>query len=749
MSLAGVVRIFALSAALTAAIGAAHAQGPGEDGEVAAARLATRQQPTGFEAWMHRVAIESMQAVMQSATSGEADPQAAGERRFREILAEWKAARPRDGGPYLAELWREPDSPLRQQKILDLAARFPDDPAMSEHASRVLAEQGKPTQAVELLESFVEAHPEVARGFELLAAAYEQNGNRPAAHDVAVDWLRRFPGEAAALAAWLRTVGAELTPAAIEEMVGGALPAVLENPLTEETRQLCYSLSTRREPGLAASGETCLELVAERGSTPDVRENAARELEARGLASGDEDSAQAAILALPPERRLAATNLMATRLQPPKDCPRIVALFESLATDLRSDGDLAVAIASGIQWCSDTFPARALYVSLFSAAPAEKLPRLIVVWRTRVNGRYFQDLPADRLLPIVQARWAENRGAPAIAEALDLLYEAAGLREERLALLLSEGAQGRWPWDPRRLIELAQEEILAGRPEGGVALLEGALARSPDDPSAFRASSEALLALDRKGEARALAERGLASRSPVIRAQSHLTLARLEMRHENVDAALAQYRMALDSAASPGSYVGQQELADEIFFVLALADRMGQLVALAEELCAGSGLRESGQSVESCVGSALAGAGEAPAAARYLEKALAEAPQKPELFNDAARALSAAGDRAGAERVLRERIAFDPGDEGAWAELGLVFSEAEDLEAHARVLAEAERATGSPSMMLRYQHAELQLKAGAARGAIETVLEMKRLRPDLDYFDDLLRQAYSQLGVQP
>lgn len=271
MNLAGVVRVFVLSAALAVEGRAADSQEPGEDAGLVAARLATREQPASFDAWMQRAAIESMQAVMQSATSGEADPQAAGERRFREILAEWKAARPRDGGPYLAEISREPDSPARQQKVLDLAARFPDDPAMVEHASRTLDEQGKATQAADLIEAFVETHPDVARGYELLEARYEQNGNRPAANDVATDWLTRFPGDAAALSSWLRTAGAE-SSGAVEGTVARALPVILEGRLTEPVWELCTTLSRRKEQGVAASGEACMEEVAARGATPALRE---------------------------------------------------------------------------------------------------------------------------------------------------------------------------------------------------------------------------------------------------------------------------------------------------------------------------------------------------------------------------------------------------------------------------------------------------------------------------------------------
>jgi len=54
-----------------------------------------------------------------------------------------------------------------------------------------------------------------------------------------------------------------------------------------------------------------------------------------------------------------------------------------------------------------------------------------------------------------------------------------------------------------------------------------------------------------------------------------------------------------------------------------------------------------------------------PASAKYLEAALAKAPQKPEVLDDLARTLAANGDTAGAEHVLRQRIDLDPVNETA------------------------------------------------------------------------------------
>jgi tetratricopeptide (TPR) repeat protein len=748
MQIPSLGRTVLLTTLLLAGSASAEETPPSPGAELEAARQATRTNPASFEAWTRRLALESMAAVIEDRSPTEADRVAAGERRMREILAEWKAARPHDGGPFLMEIYRGPDTAARPARILALAERFPGDPVVIEHASRTLDEQGKATQAADLIEGFVEAHPDVARGYEMLAARYEMNGNRAAANEVATDWMSRFPADAAALSSWLRTAGAE-SSAAVEGTVARALPAILEGQLAEPAWELCTALSRRKERGVAAAGETCMEEVAERGATAGLREIAARELLARAAASGSEGSAAPAIAAireLPPGKRLAAVKALASKLRPPQDCARIVALFEALGEETGAGGELEETIAREIQWCSELFPARELYVRLFTTAPPESLRRLIVAWRTRVDGQYVQDLPVDRLLPVVERRWAERKGDAEIAEALDLLYEAGGRRAERRALLLSEGAQGRWPRDPRRLVELAEEEILAGDPEAGVELLEGALSRSPDDSRAFRAASEALMLLDRDREAQSLAERGLASESRAIRSLAHLALARLAMRDENVDAALTHYRAAIDSSESAGDV---RQRADELFFVLGLAERKERIPALAEELCAGSSLREAGPSVESCVGAALARAGDPPAAARYFEAALEEGPQKPGLYNDAARALAAAGDVAGAERALRERIALDPANEAGWAELGLVLLQAKDVDGHARVVVEAERTLGAPSMMLRYQKAKLQLATGDPRGAAETLLAMQKLRPDLRHLDALLDEAYRELGAQP
>ncbi len=95
---------------------------------------------------------------------------------------------------------------------------------------------------------------------------------------------------------------------------------------------------------------------------------------------------------------------------------------------------------------------RELYVGLFAVAPAESLPRLIFAWRTQVNGRFVQDLPVDRLVPILQRRWAENKGDPAIAEALDLLYEAEDCARSAWPAALRAQQEPQEPREPREAI---------------------------------------------------------------------------------------------------------------------------------------------------------------------------------------------------------------------------------------------------------------------------------------------------------
>lgn len=735
-------RVFVLSALLAAGVGAEQSREAGENADLAAVRLATLEQPASFDAWMYRLAIESMSAAVEASAAGDADPQAAGERRSREILTAWKTARPRDAGPYLAEIYRQADSPARRAQVLALAERFPEDPVALEHALRIRTDRGELEDVARALESFVDAHPEVARGYALLAAHYERNGNRPAAHEVAQEWMTRVPEDAAAFSAWLRTGLGELSTAALEGAVARLLPALLEKPLTSETLQLCQTLSERQEPGVATAGQACIEQVAERAANPEVRRAAARTLLSLAAKGGDWERAVAGLETLPPDERLAASWSLASQLRLPQDCPRLVALCERLSILKGESRDVATEVAGFLHRCSDVFEARELYVRLFASARAERLPQLVFAWRAQVNGRLVHDLPLDRLLPVLRRRWAEAPGDPGIAEALDLVYEAAGLRAERLELLRSEGAQGRWPRNALRLIELA-EEVAGEDPDLAVEWLRGALARSPGDSRVFRALAELLLLLDRTDEVQTLAERGLASDDAFFRGSAHWTLARLAVRKGELQPALDHYQQAIDAGGAV------REIADELLYVLALAERVDQIPARAEALCAGGGLRDSGQSPEACVAAALARSGQVPQSAKYLAGALAKAPQKPEVLDELARVLAASGDTAGAERVLRQRIDLDPANEGGWAELGLVLLQAEDLDAHYRVLTEAERVLGAPSLLLRYQHAKLQLSKGDARGAIETLLAMKKLRPELNYYDDLLREAYGRLGAQP
>ena len=685
-----------------------------------------------------------MSALMKNGSVSAEAGQAAAGRRFQELLAEWKAKRPDDGGPYLLEIYRDPDRTTRPERVLALAERFPDDPVVLQHATRILAERGELARVVEALESFVESHPNEPRGYALLAAHYEANGNRPAALEAAEAWLENFPNDAAALSIWVRTGGADVSGDEIERRLTEALPRLVQARPDAELFQLCRTLAERKESALAASANDCIGTIAERGETPELRKQAALEILSKSATGGDWEGTLAALESLPVDERLAATSTIVARLRLPADCGRAVELYAPLVGSKSEQRDVASEIASGLHRCDSHFAARQLYVRLFEVAPAPSLPQVALRWRVRVSGRLVQNIPVAEVLAVLRRRWAASPGDPHLAEALDLVLEAGGMQAERVALLRSEGAEGRWPHNTRRLVELAESEAMRGDAAAAVDLLRGAVERSPGDSRPFGALVELLLVLDRDAEAGSVAERGLKSEVAPIRATSELTLARLAVRSGDFDAAVARYEGAL----AAGTAV-DREVAGELFYVLAESGGANRIAGLAEHLCARDGLRESGQSVDACAAAALARSGERPMSIRYFERALDRAPQKPDLLGEMASALAEDGEGGRAERLLRERIALDPKDEAGWAELGMSISREADVAAHLRITYEAERAIGRPAMTLRTQHARLQLATGDARGAAATLLEMLRLRPELGYLDTYLREAYRKVGEEP
>jgi tetratricopeptide (TPR) repeat protein len=307
----------------------------------------------------------------------------------------------------------------------------------------------------------------------------------------------------------------------------------------------------------------------------------------------------------------------------------------------------------------------------------------------------------------------------------------------------SEIAAGRWPANLQRVVALAEAADERGDTASAIDLLRAASLHAPGDAQIFGALLELLLSADRSDEAATLARTGATSDDPWKRSAAHLTLARLALEEGRLEEAIASYLQALDGD------VADREIADELFFVLAYSGQQNRFAAIAEELCRSHGLRESAQSPEECVAQAYQRSGQAPGAAKYLEPALAKAPQKPQVLVDLAAAKAAEGDLRGAERALRDRVALDPSEEGAWAELGLLFFRAGDLPGLLAVVAEAERSLGRHSSMLRHQQAKLMLAQGDGRGAAKALLDLRRANPDAWLDENLLRQAYAAVGAEP
>src|SRR5690606_35452600 len=197
---------------------------------IAEARALVEADPANAQAWASLIQLTAMRAVLEANQRGEAPEVArAASRQASELLiAEWISRRPRDGGPHLARLYLDPHGAERDERLLALAERYPDDPAVLESAARLLASRGEHEAAGLLLGGYHERHPEDRQGYRLMLDNLASAGDTGGQRAVLRAWLDRYPSDAEALAAWL---GLAHEPQFLDESrqrVAAALPELLE-----------------------------------------------------------------------------------------------------------------------------------------------------------------------------------------------------------------------------------------------------------------------------------------------------------------------------------------------------------------------------------------------------------------------------------------------------------------------------------------------------------------------------------------
>ncbi|MFY9825420.1 MAG: hypothetical protein WAM82_28855, partial [Thermoanaerobaculia bacterium] len=506
------------------------------------------------------------------------------QRKVRErVFAEWKATRPDDSTPYLAEMQGSVPPERMDDAVLGLVPRFPDDPRLLGRALQILSRREQPKQASELIEAALERHPERSELYGTAINFFSEVNNETRRHELAQAWIERLPGDGNALRAFFGEPPSSRDPresaARVERFVaaGGADSSRVET---------CGWLLSADQGAYRAAAVRCLNQASEQTQDAQLRARAAGFL--AGAGDGDrEGGLERSLAELPPKRRPEAI-LNAAYALGEGQCDRKLKLLRLLPAD---GGEAAASLSnrfSVLRGCQTDPPSRAAYLEAFTRGPADELPNLLLRWFTKVNGQYQEDFGlAPSIVATLEGRLQHESGMVETWRALDEAYQLAGWDERRAAHLAA--------WIKSPLAAPAGEELVwladfrAGHdgPQAGLDTLRLAW-RKTHDTAVASELADLLLETGKMDDFTALVDELAGSQSPVSETAetgeanlARLLRARGALLHQNPEAALAQY----DAYVEHASYV-KPEVAAE--YLLTVAGVRGAPAAeqAAQSLCA-------------------------------------------------------------------------------------------------------------------------------------------------------------------
>jgi uncharacterized protein len=735
--------------------------------QIADLRAAAHQHLEDAQVWSMLIVAEVVldrtraQAEAGGAPVDEAAAAARSKQIARRIVEEWKQAAPESAAPYMASLQAEVPPEQRDDYVIGLLDRFPDDPKVLASSLQILARREQGQRAAELVEGALGRHPERAETWQLAVRFNQDQHNAARLHDLANAWLERQPASAEALNAWLRWGDAARDPAAAQLRVERSL----SGPGIDLARvELCGQLLTDLAGAYQAAARRCLESAVERAEDPAVRERAATLGTGAGAAAGDEASLSGALAALPAKERLQAV-LTAVRGLGDQACDAKLRLLRLLPWDGTDAGGSAQQSLGALVGCQEHATVRAYYLETLAKTPARDLPASIWAWFAKVNGLYHGDLSlAPAMVAVLEERLRREPDRQETWRALAEAYEIAGLdagRAKHLEAWLAAGADLPSVEAILWLTEYqAAHPATAGQGGGGaasagkgggaaVATLRTAWQRNKD-PRLVLALGDLLLVTGREADLPVLASELAGDSDPRIAAVAHLIRVRILLGTAGAAGAavaaqaLAEYRSYF---AGRDSYLLEEPAAEYVALAANLHGPQAAVMA-AQEVCARDSRRLETTAAE-CTAHLLEQQGHGNGAVAVLEAAAARSPGDLRLQSRAADMASAVGADDTAEEAYRRMLAIDPESAEAFRGLGRIAERrgaAAQLEA---LLAQAQRARGEQPVEMVVSLARVLRDQGQAQRAVDLLRTVRSRVPNAAYVDEELRLAYAALANQP
>ncbi|MCB1057907.1 MAG: SEL1-like repeat protein, partial [Acidobacteria bacterium] len=747
-----VVGLIILATCLAPSLGLAQEPGQGQELSLEEALARSTEQSDELrakvaadakdsDAWRALLMIEPFRVVQQLLVQ---DPNAtrearndAGKRVVAQVLAAWIAADPSAAGPWLIQAGRELEGDARDDFVLGLPARFPDDPAAFEAAERVLRARGEAQKAGEMLEGFARRHPDLPGAYQLVFRHFQDQGNTPRAQEWLDRWLARWPGSGEALDAWLSSQEAQRDPEAMRPALEQFLASAPEDP---KTLGFCTRLVSEASGAYRPEARRCLRALSE-GNDPDLARQAAEQLVRAAGLDQDWETARWAAARLPQEERgirlLRALN--ATRDL--ETCPERLAVARQVVAHLdQSSAGYEVSVAYGA--CSAYAGADEVLAAMLEGAPPEELAQAVSTLHEGSGRAGDGAPPAGVVIPILERRLAADPDRYELWRALDEAYAAAGAEDARLAHLKQWIAQlpdGTWV---QPYTELAALLVGRGDLDGAAAVLEGAPKQMLTRPEITSALLGVYLLAGKTDQIQALGRRLLETSGEGGGALGHLTLARAAWATGSRDEALRQYRAYFEAAGS------SQREDREYLQLVAEGGAIGEVVAAVEELCVRPGRSGHDGGAEECAADHLDNLGLSYDAVPYLAAAAERTPENRRLLERLALTAQRGGESEAADQAVERLLELDPKSEQTWAIAAENAYHRHDVEELRQVLANSQRALGEPIERGLFLLGRLYREQGEPRRALEVLEQLRAVHPDYYWLDAEIRDANTALGAQ-
>ncbi len=615
---------------------------------------------------------------------------------------------------------------LSREQLIEAVERSPHSTEAVMALAIDLARTGDLEARRQLLEDFLARNPDNPEAYRLLAGAYGWEGR---GREIVEAWRSRFPGDPRAVRASLESQLPGKDPDEARRLASAAVDAVAASPGAET---VCEALEYLANGAVLAESADCYLRVLRKADGETVGRVAAgyaRVAARRGDCSG----LQAALSALPADRRTAARISVGSALAADGQCDEAVAVFREVRGERQEDGSVDFALT----YCEGEPAARRLFLDRLAAAPAERVEGMVITGLKLARP--------EEIEPVLLARLKKEPGEAGLWAAVDSLYGKAGLDAKRLAHL-----QAWLEADPvyhgtSRHAALADLLVQAGRPGEAIAVLQAAIRQEDGARDEVLQDKLGLLLLEagRFAEAESLA--GDTDAAWAHRLRAHTALARRQ-----IDEALAEYRRYFAEAG-----VWYPDAADEVGTVLIGLGREKEVSRVLEELldAASAGGAAVGPREETLAETLDRLGLEEDALAAY-ERALEKAPADVRLQEALARVAEKADRPERTEQALRQLVALAPESSVRWMSLAEHQRRQGHPDLAMATIEEGIRAVGRAAPDLQITLARSYLDRKEPVPAIRILREVMEGNPENGVAAEELSRAYRMLGesdggVQP